>query len=154
MFSQSILYIGLSQSLFAAFVLITKRRVEISDKILIACLLTFGLKFLVLLLYLEHAEFFDLQFSMGMVPLTFGPYLYLYTKYLVERKTRFDVRDLLHTAPLFLLTTAYFAFFKDEVTVVINASKARLESALVSCAKLAIESMSSDLFIRLPFSIS
>lgn len=115
MFSESVLYIGLAQSLFGAFVLATKKRVEISDKILIACLLTFAFKFMLYLMHLEHAEFFDLSFSMGLMPLTFGPYLYLYTTYLVERKARFEYKDLLHFLPFLITTLAYFAFFKEVV---------------------------------------
>jgi AraC-like DNA-binding protein len=67
------------------------------------------------LMHLEHAEFFDLSFSMGLMPLTFGPYLYLYTTYLVERKARFEYKDLLHFMPFLLTTLAYFAFFKEVV---------------------------------------
>ncbi|CAN5302518.1 helix-turn-helix domain-containing protein [soil metagenome] len=115
MFSESVLYIGLAQSLFGAFVLATKKRVEISDKILIACLLTFAFKFMLYLMHLEHAEFFDLSFSMGLMPLTFGPYLYLYTTYLVERKARFEYKDLCHFLPFLITTIAYFAFFKEVV---------------------------------------
>lgn len=115
MFTESILHIGLAQSIFGAFVLATKRRVEISDKILIACLLTFALKFALYLMHLEHGEFFDLSFSMGLIPLTFGPYLYLYTTYLVERQARFDYKDLLHFLPFIFITACYFAFFKEVV---------------------------------------
>lgn len=115
MFSESVLHIGIAQSLFGAFVLATKKRVEISDRILIACLLTFAFKFALYLMHLEHGEFFDLAFSMGLMPLTFGPYLYLYTTYLVERKVRFEYKDLLHFLPFVIVTAFYFAFFKEVV---------------------------------------
>ncbi len=115
MFSESILHIGIAQSLFGAFVLATKKRVEIADRILIACLLTFAFKFALYIMHNEHGEFFDLAFSMGLMPLTFGPYLYLYTCYLVERKYGFEYKDLLHFLPFFLLTAFYFLFFKDVV---------------------------------------
>ncbi len=115
MFSESVLHIGIAQSLFGAFVLATKKRVEISDRILIACLLTFAFKFGLYLMHLEHSEFFDLAFSMGLMPLTFGPYLYLYTTYLVERKVRFEYTDLLHFLPFVIVTACYFVFFKDVV---------------------------------------
>jgi AraC-like DNA-binding protein len=114
-FSESVLHIGIAQSLFGAFVLATKKRVEISDRILIACLLTFAFKFGLYLMHLEHSEFFDLAFSMGLMPLTFGPYLYLYTTYLVERKVRFEYTDLLHFLPFVIVTACYFVFFKDVV---------------------------------------
>lgn len=115
MFSESVLHIGIAQSLFGAFVLATKKRVEISDRILVACLLTFAFKFGLYLMHLEHSEFFDLAFSMGLMPLTFGPYLYLYTTYLVERKVRFEYTDLLHFLPFVIVTAGYFMFFKDVV---------------------------------------
>lgn len=115
MFSESILHVGLAQSLFAAFVLITKKRVEISDRIMIACLLTFAGKFSIFILHAEHSEFFDLAFSMGVMPMTFGPYMYLYTTYLVENRTKFRLRDLLHFVPFLAMTWAYFMFFKDVV---------------------------------------
>jgi len=115
MFSQAVLYIGLAQALFAAFVLITKKRVTISDRIMIACLLTFSLKFIMFLLHTKYGEFFDLEISMGLIPLTFGPYVYLYTTYLVDRKTRFDFRDLLHFVPFLLSTAAYYLFFRNVV---------------------------------------
>lgn len=115
MFSQSILYIGLAQSLFAAFVLATKKRVAIYDRIMIVCLLTFALKFVMFLLHTEYGEFFDLEISMGLIPLTFGPYVYLYTVYLVDRKTKFDLRDLYHFIPFLVSTAVYYAFFKDKV---------------------------------------
>jgi AraC-like DNA-binding protein len=114
-FSESVLHIGIAQSLFGAFVLATKKRVEISDRILVACLLTFAFKFGLYLMHLEHSEFFDLAFSMGLMPLTFGPYLYLYTTYLVERKVRFEYTDLLHFLPFVIVTACYFIFFKDVV---------------------------------------
>ena len=79
--------------MFAAFVLATKKRVKISDRILIACLLTFALKFVVFSVHLEQGEFFDLESSMGLIPLTFGPFIYLYTIYLVGRKVRFNYRS-------------------------------------------------------------
>lgn len=66
-------------------------------------------------MHLEHSEFFDLAFSMGLMPLTFGPYLYLYTTYLVERKVRFEYTDLLHFLPFVIVTACYFVFFKDVV---------------------------------------
>lgn len=113
MFSESILHIGIAQSLFGAFVLATKKRVEIADRILIACLLTFAFKFALYIMSIEHGEFFDMAFSMGLMPLTFGPYLYLYTCYLVERKDGFEYRDLLHFLPFFLVTAFYFLFFKN-----------------------------------------
>ena len=114
-FSEAILYIGLAQSLFAAFALGTRRTVSLPDKLLVVSLLVFAFKFIILIFHLQHQEFFDMQFSLGLIPLTFGPLLYLYTSYLVSERKRFRSMDLLHFLPFLLITVAYFAFFQDEV---------------------------------------
>lgn len=114
-FSEAILYIGLAQSLFAAFALATKKRVSLADKLLVGSLLLFAFKFIILIFHIEHQEFFDMQFSLGLIPLTFSPLLYLYTTYLVSDRQRFRARDLLHFLPFVISTFAYFAFFQDAV---------------------------------------
>lgn len=114
-FSEAILYVGLAQSLFAAFALGTRKRVSLPDKLLVGGLLVFAFKFIILILNNEHGEFFDMQFSLGLIPLTFGPILYLYTSYLVAARKRFRPLDLLHFLPFVVITIAYFMFFQDVV---------------------------------------
>ncbi len=118
MFLDSVIYIGLAQSLFAAFALATRFRVKVSDKILIACLLTFAVRFIAYALQEVHGDYMNLEFSLGLIPLTFGPYVYLYTVYLVDRKLKFDPKDLLHFLPFILLTIIYFIFFKDRLSLI------------------------------------
>ncbi|MBP9152875.1 MAG: helix-turn-helix transcriptional regulator [Flavobacteriales bacterium] len=114
-FSEAILYVGLAQSLFAAFALGTRRTVSLPDKLLVGSLLLFAFKFIILIFHLEHQEFFDMQFSLGLIPLTFSPILYLYTYYLVSERKKFRALDLLHFLPFVLITLAYFIFFQDVV---------------------------------------
>jgi len=114
-FSEAILYIGLAQSLFAAFALGTRKTVSLADKLLVGSLLLFAFKFIILIFHLQHQEFFDMQFSLGLIPLTFSPLLYLYTTYLVSDRKRFRAKDLLHFLPFLIITVAYFAFFQDVV---------------------------------------
>lgn len=109
------MYVGLAQSLFAAFALGTRKRVSLPDKLLVGGLLVFAFKFIILILNNEHGEFFDMQFSLGLIPLTFGPILYLYTSYLVAARKRFRPLDLLHFLPFVVITIAYFMFFQDVV---------------------------------------
>lgn len=113
--SEAILYVGLAQSLFAAFALATRKRISLPDKVLIACLLVFALKFLILVFHNSHQEFFDMQFSLGLIPMTFGPFLYLYASYLVVERPRFKAFDLLHFVPFIFVTVCYFMFFQDVV---------------------------------------
>ncbi len=112
---EAVLYIGLSQGLFAAFVLLNKKRKQTADRLLVAWLLLICFKFLILLMYDEYGEFFDVNFSTGFIPLSFGPFLYLYTKNITDEESRFGLRDVLHAAPFFIMTGFYFAFFQDRV---------------------------------------
>ncbi|MEZ5007225.1 MAG: helix-turn-helix transcriptional regulator [Chitinophagales bacterium] len=116
MFLDSVIYIGLAQSIFAVIALATRYRVKVSDKILIACLITFALKFVAFSLQEIHGDFLNLEFSSALVPMTFGPYVYLYTKYLVDGKVRFEIKDLLHFAPFVILMVLFFAFFKNNLS--------------------------------------
>lgn len=112
---EAILYIGLSQGLFAAFVVSTKRNKQTSDRLLIAWLLIICLKFLILLMYDEYGEFFDVAFSQGFIPLSFGPFLYLYTKHITDEDSKFGFKDILHAAPFVIFIAFYFAFFQDRI---------------------------------------
>lgn len=103
----------MAQSIFAAFALATRFRVKVADRILIVCLLFFALKFLAFSLQEIHGDYLDLEFSTGLIPMTFGPFMFLYTSYLVDRKLKFNPKDLLHFLPFVVLTTCYFLFFKD-----------------------------------------
>jgi len=112
---ETLYYIGISQSLFVALVLLTKRDKQGSDYILLAWLLTISFKMMILMISVEHGEFFDNQFSIGLIPLTFGPFLFLYTKYLLYRRFFFKSRDFFHFIPFLLFTVCYFAFFKGNL---------------------------------------
>lgn len=112
----ALLYIGLAQSLFAAVLVYTKRHKQIADRILICWLGMIAFKFLVLIFYNEHSEYFDADFSSGYIPLTFGPFLYLYTRHLTDDEAKFRLQDILHAVPFFLMTAFYFAFFKDRLS--------------------------------------
>lgn len=115
MFPETLYYIGISQALFVSLVLLTKREKQGSDYVLLAWLLTISFKMMVLLISVEHGEFFDNQFSIGLIPLTFGPFLFLYTKYLLYRRWFFKSKDFLHFAPFVFFTFLYFSFFKGEL---------------------------------------
>jgi len=112
---ESIYYIGLAQSLFVSFVFLTKKNKRAADWILISWLLAIGFRMLVLIMEHEHGEFFDAQFSIGLIPLTFGPFLYLYTKSLMFNHQHLSLKDFKHFLPFVVLTIIYFAFFQDKL---------------------------------------
>jgi AraC-like DNA-binding protein len=111
----AILYIGIAQCLFAALIVLSKRRKYSPDKILIAWLLSIAFKFFLLLMNDVHKEFFNIQFSAGFVPLTFGPFLYLYTRYLTDEDERFTPTQLLHFLPFVAMTLSFFLFFSEKL---------------------------------------
>ncbi len=116
MLPETLYYIGISQALFVAFVLLTKKDKQGSDYILLVWLLTISFKMMVLLISVEHGDFFDNQFSIGLIPLTFGPFLFLYTKYLLYRRWFFKNRDFLHFVPFIVFTFLYFSFFREKLS--------------------------------------
>lgn len=113
---ESIYYIGLAQSIFIAFVFLTKKDKQTADWILSSWLLVIGFRMLVLIMKIEHGEFFDAQFSIGLIPLTFGPFLYLYTKSLILNLKKLPLKDYLHFLPFFALTILYFISFQDKLS--------------------------------------
>ncbi len=106
-------YVGLSQAVFSAFLFYTKGSKRTHDRILILWLLTIALRFLLIATEQIHGEFFDAEFSIGLVPFTFGPFLFLYTKYLINPKKQFSPPEALHFAPFLVLVSIYFIVFKD-----------------------------------------
>ncbi|MCS6819220.1 MAG: AraC family transcriptional regulator [Chitinophagales bacterium] len=114
--SEGILYIGVSQCLFAAFIILVRSRKATHEKILIGWLLFMALKFLVLLLKNYHEEYFDAQFATGLIPFTFGPFMYLYTRFLTDEDARFRWIDLKHFLPFIISTVFYFAYCRDRVS--------------------------------------
>jgi AraC-like DNA-binding protein len=110
MIKESLVFIGISQSLFAVLVLGTQKKVSVSDLILIGCLLAITIRFLTKILITYYADFPITDISAGIIPLTFGPFLYLYTKYLIQGDSVFDKKDWLHFTPfaIFLFVSLLF----------------------------------------------
>lgn len=114
--NEGILYIGVSQSVFAAFILFMRKRKATHQKLLVWWLLTMALKFLVLLLKIYHDEYFDAEFATGLIPFTFGPFMYLYTRFLTDEDARFHFQDLKHFLPFFVSTVFYFVYCRERVS--------------------------------------
>lgn len=112
---EALYYIGISQSLFVALVLLTKARKQGSDWVLFAWLITISCKLIIQLASIKTANYFDSQFSIGLVPLTFGPFLFLYTKYLMYRTFFLQSKDYLHFIPFVIFTALYFLFFQGRL---------------------------------------
>lgn len=110
-------YVGLSQALFSAFLFYTKGGKQTHDRILIMWLLTIALRFFLIATEQIHGQFFDAEFSIGLIPLTFGPFLLLYTKYLSNPSKTFSPFEMLHFSPFLVLVSIYFMVFKDKFSI-------------------------------------
>lgn len=113
--NEALYYIALTQSVFVALVMLTKKYKQSSDYVLVMWLLTIAFKMIILLVSAEHGDFFDKQFSVALIPLTFGPFLFIYTKNLIYRKKFIRNKDYFHFIPFLILTVCYFAFFKGKL---------------------------------------
>lgn len=96
-------YIGIAQVFFASVLLLTKRPVMLHDKIMITWLLVIALRFWLVANGVAHTPFFDISFSEALIPITFGPFLYLYCKYLINDDEIIALKDLIHFLPFVVL---------------------------------------------------
>ncbi len=105
-----ILYIGLSQSLFAVVVILMKRPLKIADVILSLLLLDFSLVF-----------GFDILQMYGILPdnrwvisislfMLFAPLVFLYSKYVTKEFDTFNPLHYLHALPPILLIAVYLIY--------------------------------------------
>lgn len=102
---ETIAWIGFSQGLFAALLLVTKKQPSVSDKLLTAWLfllalefLTCGLDYRILGLPLLSSTF-----------LLFNPAFYLYTRTLVDKRFKLDSLQLVHLLPFLLFESLTYA---------------------------------------------
>lgn len=116
MLKHSIIVVGIAQSLFAAFVLGTRKKVTVSDWILIGLLLAITLRFLTRMMIGLYPEYLVTDLSVGIIPLSFGPFLYLYTKYLTRGDPPFNTRDLLHFVPFAIFLIVCMIFYQDQLS--------------------------------------
>lgn len=113
---EGLLYIGFSQCLFAAIVMFTLPKRRTHERLLTWWLSVMAVKFLILIAKDFHEDYFDAEFSDGLIPLTFGPFLYLYTRFLADEDLRFKISDLKHFIPFAIYTFLYFGFFRGEMS--------------------------------------
>lgn len=94
---------GISQAIFASVLLFTKRPISLQDKIMIAWLVVMAFRFWLVATGITHSPFFDIGFSEALIPMTFGPFLYLYCKYLINENEKMPTKDLVHFIPFIFL---------------------------------------------------
>ena len=111
-----ILYIGIAQSLFAIILVLLKRKKSISNILLSVWLFTIFVKLLLTYLEINVSRLFINKMGMLIVPMLFGPLLYLYVKSLVLRNYKFRKKDWFHFLP-FTIFAIYALIFSTQKQV-------------------------------------
>ena len=108
---EAILYIGISQSLFAGILIAVKKPRGIANQILAAWLLIICIEMVIVLVNETLVELYPIK----ILPYTYGPLLLLYAKWMTTEKPRFDPRYLWHFAPFFVFLIASLVFMDERV---------------------------------------
>jgi len=108
---EAILYIGISQSLFAGILIATRKPRGIANQILAAWLLIICIEMIVVLVNETLVELYPIK----ILPYSYGPLLLLYAKWMTTEKPRFDTRYLWHFAPFMVFLIASLVFMNQRV---------------------------------------
>lgn len=110
----AIIYIGVSQCLFAALLIFSKKPLNIADKILGSWLLVSSLLFvfnLFLVYYNIQNYIWQIPF---MLTIAFPEFLVLYTKYITIGENKFKRYDILYFIPSFItLIVIFYSYLKN-----------------------------------------
>jgi AraC-like DNA-binding protein len=107
----AILYIGISQTLFAGILIAAKRPRMMANQILAAWLLIICAEMIIALLNETMVDLYPIK----ILPYTYGPLLLLYAKWMTTEKPQFDPRYLWHFSPFFIFLIASLIFIDEPV---------------------------------------
>ena len=97
---EAILYIGISQTLFAGILIATRKPRVLANQILSAWLLIICVEMIIVLINETLVELYPIK----ILPYIYGPLLLLYARWMTMEKPSFDPRYLWHFAPSALAT--------------------------------------------------
>lgn len=108
---EAILYIGISQTLFAGILIAFKKPRVLANQILAAWLLLICIEMVIVLINETLVELYPIK----ILPYTYGPLLLLYAKWMTTEQPQFDSRFLWHFAPFFIFLIASLVFIDEKV---------------------------------------
>lgn len=104
-----LLYTGIIQALFVALFMVCKQPNRLSDKIIASWMVFMACPMLSRLGSMNYPDaFFSELYLIRSFSLTFGPFLWLYTHALIDKKQSFTKSDLWHFLPFCI-----FAFLQS-----------------------------------------
>jgi AraC-like DNA-binding protein len=101
-----ILYIGITQSVFAGLMVGTKRNPQIADRILATWLFLIATEMIFALVNETIVPLYEFVF----IPFTYGPCLFLYVKFLTTENPKFKWQYWLHLIPFIAVFTTAIVF--------------------------------------------
>ena len=108
---EAILYIGISQTLFAGILIATRKPRVLANQVLAAWLLIICIEMVIVLINETLVELYPIK----IMPFIYGPLLLLYAKWMTTEKPRFDPRYLWHFTPFFIFLIASLVFIDQRV---------------------------------------
>ena len=94
---EALIHINIAHSIFASILTITKRPLNVIDKILFVWLITISILFVWSLIRIHISDYvFNTWVYRTVIILAFPSFLFLYIKYLTSNKNQFQKRDLWH----------------------------------------------------------
>jgi len=109
-----LLYIGLSQSIFASFLVITKKPRLLPDKILAFWLFLIAME-MGISINMEIVELDDILLNLSvLILLTYMPLMYFYVRSLLAETPKFNWGNILHFLPHLFFLLWLVIFLKDE----------------------------------------
>lgn len=108
---EAILYIGISQTLFAGILIAVKRPRILANQILAAWLFIICIEMIIVLINETLVELYPIK----ILPYLYGPLLLLYAKWMTTEKPQFDPRYLWHFSPFVIFLIASLVFIDERV---------------------------------------
>lgn len=108
---EAILYIGISQTLVAGFLMVFKQPRMRANIILASWLFLICIEMIIVLVDQTLVELYPLK----ILPYTYGPLLLLYTKWITAKQPEFQLRYLWHFAPFLVFVATSLVFINERV---------------------------------------
>ena len=108
---EAILYIGISQTLFAGILIALKKPRMLANQVLAAWLLIICVEMVIVLVNETLVELYPIK----ILPYLYGPLLLLYAKWMTSEKPQFNSGYLWHCAPFFMFLIASLIFIDEPV---------------------------------------
>lgn len=109
-----VIYIGFSQAIFIAIILLLKRPLKIADIILAVFMWVIADMFALNIVQEMRGMTKDTWIYSLTISLTYPAFLYLYSKYITGNYERFQRKDYLHALPFFVTFILIFLFRNPE----------------------------------------